>query len=153
MFKMFNLKNKFKRDLSIPEENFTYIKQTAAEMEAEEIWNKLECIRYALESCISEPGKFQMEKLGFIKDLVISMGFGIRHNIKENIWNSGGEFQVYTKNLSEGVENALKAQGLKIQKRILMSYKYNEIRTSVNTVKPVFTMEVLNISEVEKIEE
>lgn len=132
-------------------ESFAFHEQTSDEMESYEIKCKLECIRFALESCVDKPGHFQMEKIGFIADMGLSMGFGIECSIAENIWESNGMFRVYSTECSPEFQVALNEQGQEFEKRYLMLYRYEEVRTSANTVKPVFKMEVLNAVKSKKV--
>ena len=125
------------------EESFSAHQKTSDEREAQEVQYKLEAIRFALESCLCEAG-FQKEKLGFVSDLIRSMGLDWEKTLDRN-WNgSVYAFRIFTRNCSQTLRKQLAAEGLSLDKRYLMEYRYQENRLAEDLVQRVYKMYPLN---------
>lgn len=121
------------------EESFSAHQKTSDEREAQEVQYKLEAIRFALESCLGEAG-FQKEKLGFVSDLIRSMGLDWEKTLDRN-WNSSVyAFRIFTRNCSQTLRKQLAAEGLSLDKRYLMEYRYQENRVAEDLVQRVYKM-------------
>ena len=127
------------RPESTIEESFSAHQKTSDEREMEELQYKLEAIRFALESAIDESG-FQKEKLGFISDLIRSMGLDWEKTLDRNWDNSVYAFRVFTRNCSATLWKQLAAKGVKLDKRYLMEYRYQENRLAEDLVQRVYKM-------------
>ena len=131
------------RPESTIEESFSAHQKTSDEREAQEVQYKLEAIRFALESCLNEAG-FQKEKLGFVSDLIRSMGLDWEKTLDRN-WNgSVYAFRVFTRNCSQTLRKQLAAEGLSLDKRYLMEYRYQENRVATDSIQRVYKMYPLN---------
>ena len=131
------------RPESTIEESFSAHQKTSDEREAQEVQYKLETIRFVLESCLCEAG-FQKEKLGFVSDLIRSMGLDWEKTQDRN-WNSSVyAFRVFTRNCSQTLRKQLAAAGLSLDKRYLMEYRYQENRLAEDLVQRVYKMYPLN---------
>lgn len=125
------------------EESFSAHQKTSDEREAQEVQYKLEAIRFVLESCLGEAG-FQKEKLGFVSDLIRSMGLDWEKTQDRN-WNgSVYAFRIFTRNCSVTLRKQLAAEGLALDKRYLMEYRYQENRLAEDLVQRVYKMYPLN---------
>ena len=125
------------------EESFSAHQKTSDEREAQEVQYKLEAIRFVLESCLTEAG-FQKEKLGFVSDMIRSMGLDWEKTQDRN-WNgSVYAFRIFTRNWSPTLRKQLAAEGLTLDKRYLMEYRYQENRLAVDSVQRVYKMYPLN---------
>ena len=134
------------------EESFSAHQKTSDEREAQELQYKLEAIRFVLESCIDEAG-FQKEKLGFVSDMIRSMGLDWEKTLDRN-WNgSVYAFRVFTRNCSATLWKQLAAKGVKLDKRYLMEYRYQENRLAEDSIQRVYKMYPLNGIITEKIGE
>ena len=131
------------RPESTIEESFSAHQKTSDEREAQELQYKLETIRFVLESCLDEAG-FQKEKLGFVSDLIRSMGLDWEKTLDRNWDNSVYAFRVFTRNCSATLRKQLAAEGLSLDKRYLMEYRYQENRLAENLVQRVYKMYPLN---------
>lgn len=121
------------------EESFSAHQKTSDEREAQEVQYKLEAIRFVLESCLDEAG-FQKEKLGFVSDFIRSMGLDWEKTQDRN-WNgSVYAFRVFTRNCSVTLRRQLVAEGLSLDKRYLMEYRYQENRLAEDSVQRVYKM-------------
>ena len=121
------------------EESFSAHQKTSDEREAQELQYKLEAIRFVLESCLGEAG-FQKEKLGFVSDLIRSMGLDWEKTLDRN-WNSSVyAFRIFTRNCSQTLRKQLAAEGLSLDKRYLMEYRYQENRVAEDLVQRVYKM-------------
>ena len=121
------------------EESFSAHQKTSDEREAQEVQYKLEAIRFVLESCLDEAG-FQKEKLGFVNDFIRSMGLDWEKTQDRN-WNgSVYAFRVFTRNCSATLWKQLAAKGVKLDKRYLMEYRYQENRLAEDSVQRVYKM-------------
>lgn len=125
------------------EESFSAHQKTSDEREAQELQYKLEAIRFALESCLNEAG-FQKEKLGFVSDMIRSMGLDWEKTLDRNWNNSVFAFRVFTRNCSTTLRKQLAAEGLILDKRYLMEYRYQENRLAEDLVQRVYKMYPLN---------
>lgn len=125
------------------EESFSAHQKTSDEREAQEVQYKLEAIRFALESCLNEAG-FQKEKLGFVSDMIRSMGLDWEKTLDRNWNNSVYAFRVFTRNCSTTLRKQLAAEGLSLDKRYLMEYRYQENRLTEDLVQRVYKMYPLN---------
>ena len=125
------------------EESFSAHQKTSDEREAQEVQYKLEAIRFALESCLNEAG-FQKEKLGFVSDMIRSMGLDWEKTLDRNWNNSVFAFRVFTRNCSTTLRKQLAAEGLILDKRYLMEYRYQENRLAEDLVQRVYKMYPLN---------
>ena len=97
------------------EESFSAHQKTSDEREAQELQYKLEAIRFVLESCIDEAG-FQKEKLGFVSDMIRSMGLDWEKTLDRN-WNgSVYAFRIFTRNCSQTLRKQLAAAGVELDK-------------------------------------
>lgn len=121
------------------EESFSAHQKTSDEREAQELQYKLEAIRFVLESCLNEAG-FQKEKLGFVSDLIRSMGLDWEKTLDRNWDNSVYAFRVFTRNCSQTLWKQLAAKGVKLDKRYLMEYRYQENRLAEDIVQRVYKM-------------
>ena len=131
------------RPESTIEESFSAHQKTSDEREAQELQYKLEAIRFVLESCLGEAG-FQKEKLGFVSDLIRSMGLDWEKTLDRN-WNSSVyAFRIFTRNCSQTLRKQLAAEGLSLDKRYLMEYRYQENRVAEDLVQRVYKMYPLN---------
>ena len=134
------------------EESFSAHQKTSDEREAQEVQYKLEAIRFVLESAVDESG-FQKEKLGFISDFIRSMGLDWEKTLDRN-WNSSVyAFRVFTRNCSATLWKQLAAKGVKLDKRYLMEYRYQENRLAEDSIQRVYKMYPLNGIITEKIGE
>lgn len=134
------------------EESFSAHQKTSDEREAQEVQYKLEAIRFVLESAVDESG-FQKEKLGFISDFIRSMGLDWEKTLDRN-WNgSVYAFRVFTRNCSATLWKQLAAKGVKLDKRYLMEYRYQENRLAEDSIQRVYKMYPLNGIITEKIGE
>ena len=125
------------------EESFSAHQKTSDEREAQEVQYKLEAIRFVLESAVDESG-FQKEKLGFISDFIRSMGLDWEKTLDRN-WNgSVYAFRVFTRNCSATLWKQLAAKGVKLDKRYLMEYRYQENRLAEDSIQRVYKMYPLN---------
>ena len=131
------------RPESTIEESFSAHQKTSDEREAQELQYKLETIRFVLESCLCEAG-FQKEKLGFVSDLIRSMGLDWEKTLDRNWDNSVYAFRVFTRNCSATLWKQLAAKGVKLDKRYLMEYRYQENRLAEDLVQRVYKMYPLN---------
>ena len=131
------------RPESTIEESFSAHQKTSDEREAQEVQYKLEAIRFVLESCLDEAG-FQKEKLGFVSDMIRSMGLDWEKTQDRN-WNgSVYAFRIFTRNCSPTLRKQLAAEGLSLDKRYLMEYRYQENRLAADLVQRVYKMYPLN---------
>ena len=131
------------RPESTIEESFSAHQKTSDEREAQEVQYKLETIRFVLESCLCEAG-FQKEKLGFVSDLIRSMGLDWEKTLDRN-WNgSVYAFRIFTRNCSQTLRKQLAAEGLAFDKRYLMEYRYQENRLAADSIQRVYKMYPLN---------
>ena len=127
------------RPESTIEESFSAHQKTSDEREVQELQYKLETIRFVLESCLDEAG-FQKEKLGFVSDLIRSMGLDWEKTLDRN-WNSSVyAFRIFTRNCSQTLRKQLAAEGLSLDKRYLMEYRYQENRVAEDLVQRVYKM-------------
>ena len=125
------------------EESFAAHQKTSDEREAQELQYKLEAIRFVLESCLDEAG-FQKEKLGFVSDMIRSMGLDWEKTLDRN-WNgSVYAFRIFTRNCSTTLRKQLAAAGVELDKRYLMEYRYQENRLSADSIHRVYKMYPLN---------
>ena len=125
------------------EESFSAHQKTSDEREAQEVQYKLEAIRFVLESCLDEAG-FQKEKLGFVSDFIRSMGLDWEKTLDRN-WNgSVYAFRIFTRNCSATLRKQLAAEGLSLDKRYLMEYRYQENRVTADSIQRVYKMYPLN---------
>ena len=131
------------RPESTIEESFSAHQKTSDEREAQELQYKLETIRFVLESCLDEAG-FQKEKLGFVSDLIRSMGLDWEKTLDRNWDNSVYAFRVFTRNCSATLWKQLAAKGVKLDKRYLMEYRYQENRLAEDSIQRVYKMYPLN---------
>ena len=131
------------RPESTIEESFSAHQKTSDEREAQEVQYKLEAIRFVLESCLNEAG-FQKEKLGFVSDMIRSMGLDWEKTLDRNWDNSVYAFRVFTRNCSATLRKQLAAEGLALDKRYLMEYRYQENRVSADSIQRVYKMYPLN---------
>ena len=131
------------RPESTIEESFSAHQETSDEREAQELQYKLEAIRFVLESCLDEAG-FQKEKLGFVSDLIRSMGLDWEKTQDRNWDNPVYAFRVFTRNCSQTLWKQLAAKGVKLDKRYLMEYRYQENRLAEDFVQRVYKMYPLN---------
>lgn len=133
----------YTRPESTIEESFSAHQKTSDELEAQELQYKLEAIRFALESSLNEAG-FQKEKLGFVSDLIRSMGLDWEKTLDRN-WNgSVYAFRIFTRNCSTTLRKQLAAAGVELDKRYLMEYRYQENRLAEDFVQRVYKMYPLN---------
>lgn len=131
------------RPESTIEESFSAHQKTSDEREAQELQYKLEAIRFVLESCLDEAG-FQKEKLGFVSDMIRSMGLDWEKTLDRN-WNgSVYAFRIFTRNCSATLWKQLASKGVKLDKRYLMEYRYQENRLAQDLVQRVYKMYPLN---------
>lgn len=131
------------RPESTIEESFSAHQKTSDEREAQEVQYKLEAIRFVLESCLDEAG-FQKEKLGFVSDLIRSMGLDWEKTLDRN-WNSSVyAFRIFTRNCSATLRKQLAATGVELDKRYLMEYRYQENRVTADSIQRVYKMYPLN---------
>lgn len=140
------------RPESTIEESFSAHQKTSDEREAQELQYKLEAIRFVLESCLNEAG-FQKEKLGFVSDMIRSMGLDWEKTLDRNWDNSVYAFRVFTRNCSATLWKQLAAKGVKLDKRYLMEYRYQENRLAEDSIQRVYKMYPLNGIITEKIGE
>lgn len=140
------------RPESTIEESFSAHQKTSDEREAQELQYKLEAIRFVLESCLGEAG-FQKEKLGFVSDFIRSMGLDWEKTLDRNWDNSVYAFRVFTRNCSKTLWEQLAAKGVKLDKRYLMEYRYQENRLAEDSIQRVYKMYPLNGIITEKIGE
>ena len=134
------------------EESFSAHQKTSDEREAQEVQYKLEAIRFVLESAVDESG-FQKEKLGFISDFIRSMGLDWEKTLDRNWDNSVYAFRVFTRNCSKTLWEQLASKGVRLDKRYLMEYRYQENRVAEDSVQRVYKMYPLNGIITEKIGE
>ena len=127
------------RPESTIEESFSAHQKTSDEREAQELQYKLEAIRFVLESCLDEAG-FQKEKLGFVSDLIRSMGLDWEKTLDRNWNDSVYAFRIFTRNCSATLRKQLAAEGLVLDKRYLMEYRYQENRLAEDLVQRVYKM-------------
>ena len=127
------------RPESTIEESFSAHQKTSDEREMEELQYKLEAIRFALESCLCEAG-FQKEKLGFVSDLIRSMGLDWEKTQDRNWDGSVYAFRIFTRNCSATLRKQLAAEGVELDKRYLMEYRYQENRLATDLVQRVYKM-------------
>ena len=125
------------------EESFAAHQKTSDELEAQEVQYKLEAIRFVLESCLGEAG-FQKEKLGFVSDVIRSMGLDWEKTQDRNWKGSVYAFRIFTRNCSVTLRKQLAAEGLALDKRYLMEYRYQENRVAEDLVQRVYKMYPLN---------
>lgn len=131
------------RPESTIEESFSAHQKTSDEREVQELQYKLETIRFVLESCLDEAG-FQKEKLGFVSDLIRSMGLDWEKTQDRN-WNgSVYAFRVFTRNCSKTLWEQLASKGVRLDKRYLMEYRYQENRLAEDSIQRVYKMYPLN---------
>lgn len=127
------------RPESTIEESFSAHQKTSDEREAQEVQYKLEAIRFVLESCLDEAG-FQKEKLGFVSDVIRSMGLDWEKTLDRNWDHSVYAFRVFTRNCSQTLWKQLAAKGVRLDKRYLMEYRYQENRLAEDLVQRVYKM-------------